>query len=317
MKMQNRKNTSVGRWMRVAGLGVVFGMGALSPTGPTARAGAAVETAPTGIDKLFDEELSDKDFQTEYAKAKTAGAPEMTLVEAKMMRAMSAQDKAALITLLPDAQRVWKEFDPQKSHMFDERNDATAMLLGMQALEAGQRGDSDGFEKAIKEAFWTAPKLASLFSGWAAEFQTEQRLANVRVPLETKLKTYDGKETTLREQLGDGKALLVDFWASWCGPCISLMPELKTKGQKLVPQGIKVVGMNVESDAAKAKKVHEEKKIQLPWLLEPQGGPYSELLEVSSIPRMVLIAPDGRVLFNGHPQDAQLKTALAQLGVKL
>ncbi len=98
---------------------------------------------------------------------------------------------------------------------------------------------------------------------------------------------------------------------------MALMPELKNKAAKLGPQGIVVAGMNVEGSAKKAERVRKKQKMKMPWLVEPKSEPFSSALKIDSIPRMILVAPDGKVLFNGHPQDPGLRKALAKLDVKL
>ena len=98
---------------------------------------------------------------------------------------------------------------------------------------------------------------------------------------------------------------------------MALMPELKNKAKKLGPQGIVVAGMNVERGLKKAERTRKKLEIDFTWLVEPKGEPLSGPLEIDSIPRMVLISPEGKVLFNGHPQDAGLAEALAEIGVEL
>jgi hypothetical protein len=52
----------------------------------------------------------------------------------------------------------------------------------------------------------------------------------------------------------------------------------------------------------------------LPWVLEPREQPLSKLLRIDSIPRAVLVTPDGKIAFSGHPEDRELETALSKIG---
>ena len=78
--------------------------------------------------------------------------------------------------------------------------------------------------------------------------------------------------------------------------------------------------MNTDADdpIGKAKQTREQHNLQVvPWLIEPTERPLSQLLMINSIPRMILVGPEGKVLYNGHPMDPGLKTALAKLDVKI
>jgi hypothetical protein len=73
--------------------------------------------------------------------------------------------------------------------------------------------------------------------------------------------------------------------------------------------------MNTESDRNKAEKVRKDRKMSMAWLVEPKDEPLSRPLKIDSIPRAVLVTPDGKIAFCGHPQDAGLESALAGLGI--
>jgi len=145
--------------------------------------------------------------------------------------------------------------------------------------------------------------------------EEKELMANLKVPMDLEILTSAGKKTTLGDLANGKKGVLLDFWASWCGPCMNLMPELEKKAKKLGPKGIVVAGMNTEN-ADKAESVRKKRKIEFSWLVEPDGRPLSQMLKINSIPRMILVAPDGKVLFNGHPMDDELVSTLADLGVK-
>jgi len=270
------------------------------------------------IKTLFSPETTEEVFEAAFQQAVAQGASEQLLLEANITHGFYAEDTAPLVALVEPLRNLDANLDLKNSQLFKERRDYNGLLNAFQALQAGQENDAAAFEKHIKEALWLAsPIYQPLYLKWLNEYRAAEIMKNLTVPLETKLITSDGEETSFKEVLGENKALLVDFWASWCGPCMNAMDELKSKSTRLSGQGVMVVGLNTESDVAKASAVKKQKGMTLPWLIEPDGGPYSALLNIDSIPRMVLISPEGKVLYNGHPADPALKTALAKLDVTL
>jgi thiol-disulfide isomerase/thioredoxin len=306
--------------LAVTGCGILMTMpGAdASPEKAPVRLAAAPPTPKELADKLFSNELEEAAFQQAVVAARKGGVPEPIVYEARLIRLVELNDTERLVKLLPEGEKyLGKEVNPAQNRVLRKANEAEGILFGLRALDAAHKDDAAGFEQAIKEAFWKAPGLARVLGGWVQDFQQQQRMANLVLPLDLPLKTSEGKTTTLKQLLGTHKALLLDFWASWCTPCMNAMPELKSRGQKLAPQGVVVVGINTENDAASAARVKADQKIDLPWLLEPADEPYSGLLDIDSIPRAILVSAAGKVLYNGHPAAAKLGQALAKLGVTL
>ena len=133
------------------------------------------------------------------------------------------------------------------------------------------------------------------------------------------MRQLNGEPIVLGDLFKGQKAVLLDFWASWCGPCLQLMPELQKKANSLPQQGVYVAAVNTDNEdpLTKAREVKESRMMDMPWLVEAEGEPLSSALMIDSIPRMILIAPDGQVLYNGHPMDPGLGAALAELGVSM
>ena len=186
-------------------------------------------------------------------------------------------------------------------------------LKGLRQGLAGEVKEKDIRSMGPRIQAFMRPRMEA---AQAREREEEKKLmANLKVPMDLEIQTSAGKKTTLGDLAKGKKGVLLDFWASWCGPCMSLMPELEKKAKKLGPKGILVAGMNTEN-AGKAESVRKKRKITFSWLVEPDGRPLSQMLKIKSIPRMILVTPDGKVLFNGHPMDDELISSLADLGVK-
>ena len=105
----------------------------------------------------------------------------------------------------------------------------------------------------------------------------------------------DGSAVSLSDYVGKGKFVLVDFWASWCGPCKEEMPNLKDvyeryKGDRFEIVGIAVSDKRPDTEAAVAK-------MELPWpiIYDAQSIP-SEIYGVNAIPHIILFDPDGKIV---------------------
>ena len=186
-------------------------------------------------------------------------------------------------------------------------------LKGLRQGLAGEVKEKDIRSMGPRIQAFMRPRMEA---AQARKREEEKKLmANLKVPMNLEIQTSAGEKTTLGDLAKGKKGVLLDFWASWCGPCMNLMPELQKKAKKLGSKGILVAGMNTEN-AGKAESVRKKRKIGFTWLVEPDGRPLSQMLKINSIPRMILVAPDGKVLFNGHPMDDELVSTLANLGVK-
>ena len=113
--------------------------------------------------------------------------------------------------------------------------------------------------------------------------------------------TKDGKSVQLSSLMKPGKMMLIDFWASWCGPCRSAIPKVKQMAKDYASK-LEVVSCSV--DEKKEAWLKAEKEEAMPWTqlflplskLEKAAMAYS----ISTIPRLVLIGADGKVLCITH-----------------
>ena len=109
-----------------------------------------------------------------------------------------------------------------------------------------------------------------------------------------------------------GKLVVIDFWATWCGPCMHEAPHMVAINQKYGPKGLVFLGISLDQDAA--TMLPGAKGAGLNWPQVIDGGKYSAMFGVNSIPRTFLVGPDGKVLWTGHPAgglDAAIADAFA------
>ena len=108
------------------------------------------------------------------------------------------------------------------------------------------------------------------------------------------LKSASGENIRLSEYRG--QVVLLNFWASWCGPCRQEMPELDALHQKYEAVGFTVFGVNVEKDRKMADKILRDIPVSFPILFDDENS-VSELYNVDAMPVTVLVDRNGDIRF--------------------
>jgi thiol-disulfide isomerase/thioredoxin len=154
--------------------------------------------------------------------------------------------------------------------------------------EAGKKALKP-IEKAKEEAKKPAGKPGQLAVG------------DLATPFEAKL--MDGSTVNFP---GDykGKIVMLDFWATWCGPCIGEMPNVVEAHKKFKDQGFEVLGISLDKKGDDSKIKQAEKKLEMSWPQVFDGGGWNaeiaKLYKVNSIPRTLLVDGDtGKVIDPG------------------
>lgn len=113
-----------------------------------------------------------------------------------------------------------------------------------------------------------------------------------------------------------GKYLLVDFWASWCGPCRQAIPKVKELYENYKAKGFEVVSISIDTDKGAWKKAMKEENMPWEQLLSDNKDKTMEQFQFSGIPTMYLVDSDGKIMerFTGYTEeaDAKIKEALAK-----
>ena len=108
------------------------------------------------------------------------------------------------------------------------------------------------------------------------------------------LRGADGRNLRLAEQRG--QVVLVNFWASWCGPCKQEMPQLNRLYDKYRGAGFVMLGVNIDDDARVGAATAARWGVKFPVLLDADKT-VSRLYDMGSMPATVLIDRDGRVRY--------------------
>ena len=96
---------------------------------------------------------------------------------------------------------------------------------------------------------------------------------------------------------------MVDFWASWCGPCRAETPILAAVYNQYKDKGFQVLGVATWDQPKDTKKAIEDLKITWPQILNAQNTP-SELYGFNGIPHIILFGPDGTIVARDLRGDA-------------
>jgi peroxiredoxin len=107
-----------------------------------------------------------------------------------------------------------------------------------------------------------------------------------------RLKTFDGKGVSLADYRG--KVVLLDFWATFCPPCVQALPELQALHAKNASRGFAVVGVTVDDRAALVQKATSRAKVAYPILkATPEVW---NAYKVNALPALILVGRDGKII---------------------
>ena len=123
---------------------------------------------------------------------------------------------------------------------------------------------------------------------------------------------YEGKTQKLSDYVGKGKYVLVDFWASWCGPCRGEIPNLISVYNKYKGAKFEVLGVATWDEPDDTKAAIAEMQIPFPQIMNAQRAG-SDAYGIRGIPEIILFAPDGKIVkrgLRGGDIEAEVKKCL-------
>ncbi len=224
------------------------------------------------------------------------------LVRLEDPKAEGAQPLPTLAYTANDGRDVKLSFDPKTNLLVQASYDLSNMMRDRgaeqvkKALVTIQYSKHDAGAKFADTIFAWAPPANARELSMGSEGDTVS-LENTAAPDFT-LTGLDGKKVTLSQQ--KGSVVLLDFWATWCPPCVKGLPEINELQR--ANKSIKVFAINVAEDKPTIESFMKEKGLDLPVLLDTDDT-LSDPYKIRGIPTTIVIKPDGVIqkVFVGLP----------------
>jgi thiol-disulfide isomerase/thioredoxin len=150
---------------------------------------------------------------------------------------------------------------------------------------------AEAFALAAPEGAEKVNTLMELFGQRPSQQEEPHALLGKAAPA-FDLPTLDGKSAKLSDW--KDKIVILDFWATWCGPCRSAMPIIIDVANSFKGKGVQLYAVNIDEDAATIESFLNDEKLSVDVALDKAGKVAEEYL-AAAIPQTVLIGKDGRV----------------------
>jgi hypothetical protein len=265
------------------------------------------------------EPLEPAAFEKAVAAARAGGVNEQAIIEARFLSLIDRADYAGIAKLVPDLETRNASFELKDSAIFATTEEWLAVVQYARALAALEQDDKAAFKKHITEAFWLSPRQGAIFGPHIERLRLKEAMSRVRIDFQRSfINEETGQPVTLKAVAGDSTHLLFHFWSPWSRECEINLPDFIATSKELARNDVAVASVLAEPDPAAVPdagnfRSNITEKISVTWLIDDNTAPTTQLLRIQNLPTMVLADTNGSILFNGHPSDPELWSALQKV----
>lgn len=275
---------------------------------------ATLSAAPLFAYSSLEELLKETNRQqTEALRAYVAANPEAAdFAEARerLIYGLLNQDEfAEALTML---QQMYAALPEDKSNLELDVAFGEIVVPMIQVLRMeGRKDDALAFIDQVRAEF-KAHEMAEMINGALDEFTGMFDAPVAGDTLEIAFTAIDGREVDLAAMTG--KVVLVDFWATWCMPCVRAMPGIKALYEEFHERGFEIIGISLDEEREKLDAYLAKEMLPWPNYFDGQGweGDLVTKYRIESIPTTFLIGPDGKIVAVDAPA-AKLREQIESL----
>ncbi|MGN6386028.1 MAG: TlpA family protein disulfide reductase [Verrucomicrobiota bacterium] len=185
---------------------------------------------------------------------------------------------------------VLKEYEKGVREIMKESPDEP--VLWKQLADIAQMSDAENATRLYKEVV-DAPKVPESLKKIAES--ALKRYKAIGQPFAVAFTAVDGREIDTKKM--KGKVLLIDFWATWCGPCVQELPHVKETYDKYHKDGFEIIGISLDKNKSQLESFLLAHDMKWPQFFDGQGwgNKISMEYEIMSIPTMFLVDKKGNL----------------------
>lgn len=278
----------------------------------TALAASTPAFAYSSLDELMhDMNKQQVDAIRAYIEANPDAADIAEARERLVYGLVSIDDYAGAIALLEERYKALPE-DKSELDLSSAFGELVVPLIQLYRMD-GNKEKAVQFIEEVRGAFKDHAMIDTINES-LDEFSKVFDQPGVGDTLDISFTAIDGREINLADL--KGKVVLVDFWATWCVPCLKVMPEVKALYNDFHDRGFEIIGISLDSDKDKLANFVAKEEIAWPQYFDGEGwdNEIARRYGIESIPATFLIGPDGLIEASEAPVDtlrARIESLLA------